>query len=49
MQLAVDTEFAHAAGDQLRVLAAEVEDQDLVGVDVCRCGWRHGVSISLKA
>jgi hypothetical protein len=32
--LAVDPELADAAGDQLRVLRAEVEDQDLVAVDV---------------
>jgi hypothetical protein len=34
VQLAVDAELAHAARDQLRVLGAEVEDQDLVVVDV---------------
>ena len=34
MDLAVDAELAHAARDQLRVLRAEVEDQDAVGVDV---------------
>jgi hypothetical protein len=32
--LAVDAEFAHPARDQLRVLRAEVEDEDLVAVDV---------------
>ncbi|KAF0806036.1 cytosine deaminase [Alcanivorax xiamenensis] len=32
--LAVDADFAHAAGDQLGVLGAEVEDQDALGVDV---------------
>ena len=31
---AVDADFAHAAGDQLGVLGAEVEDQDALGVDV---------------
>jgi len=31
---AVDAELAHAAGDQLGVLGAEVEDQDARGVDV---------------
>ena len=31
---AVHADLAHAAGDQLRVLRAEVEDQDLVGVEV---------------
>ena len=35
--LAVHADLADAAGDQLRVLRAEVEDQDLVAVDV-----RHG-------
>ena len=34
MHLAVHAELAHAARDQLRVLRAEVEDQDPVGVDV---------------
>ena len=31
---AVNPDFADAACDQLRVLGAEVEDQDLVGMDV---------------
>ena len=30
MDLAVDPGFAHAARDQLRVLRAEIEDEDLV-------------------
>ncbi|MDT4862520.1 hypothetical protein FQZ97_971790 [compost metagenome] len=34
MDLAVHTDFAHAAGDQLGVLGTEVEDQDAVGVDI---------------
>ena len=39
MDLAVDAQLAHAARDELRVLGAEVEDQDAVGVDVVlRCG-----------
>ncbi|HNK20060.1 MAG TPA: hypothetical protein PLG92_16970, partial [Piscinibacter sp.] len=36
--------LAHAPGDQLRVLRAEVEDQDAVGVDIgghrLTCGAR---------
>ena len=36
--LAVDADLAHAPRDQLRVLRAEVEDQDPVGVDVGRGG-----------
>ena len=36
MDLAVDAAFADAARDQLRVLGAEVEDQDAVRVDVRR-------------
>ena len=36
MDLAIDAAFAHAARDQLRVLRAEVEDQDAVRVDVGR-------------
>src|SRR6185295_3995691 len=39
---AVHAELADAAGDQLRVLRAEIEDQDLVVVDV-----GHGVRGSL--
>ena len=38
--LAIDAELAHAAGDQLGVLRAEVEDQDARGVDV-GLGVRH--------
>ena len=34
--LAVDAALAHAPRDELRVLRAEVEDQDPVGVDVRR-------------
>ncbi|MCY1440703.1 hypothetical protein D9M71_569880 [compost metagenome] len=34
MDLAVHTDLAHAAGDQLGVLGAEVQDQDPVGVNV---------------
>jgi hypothetical protein len=30
MNLAVDPGFAHAPGDELRVLGAEIEDQDLL-------------------
>ncbi len=33
---AIHADLAHAAGDQLRVLRAEVEDQDLVAADVRR-------------
>ena len=36
---AVDADLADAASDQLRVLRAEIEDEDLVGVDV-----RHGLA-----
>ncbi len=36
MDFAVDAEFADAPGDELRVLRAEVDDQDAVGVDI-RC------------
>ena len=36
--LAVDADLAHAPRDQLRVLRAEVEDQDPVGMDVGRSG-----------
>ncbi len=43
MDLAVDAEFAHATRDQLRVLRAEVEDQDPVGVDV---RWSDGRGLS---
>jgi hypothetical protein len=34
MDFGVDVGFAHAAGDQLRDLAAEVEDEDLVVLHV---------------
>jgi hypothetical protein len=34
MNFAIDADLANASGDQLRVLRAEVQDQDLVGVDV---------------
>ena len=36
--LAIDADLAHAPRDQLRVLGAEVEDQDPVGMDVGRGG-----------
>ncbi|RMO84521.1 Cytosine deaminase [Pseudomonas syringae pv. maculicola] len=42
MQLAIHADFTHAAGDQLGVLGAEVEDQDTVGVNV----EGHGNSLS---
>ena len=35
---AIDADLAHAPGDQLRVLGAEVEDQDPVGMDIGRGG-----------
>jgi len=38
VDLAVDAELAYATSDQLRVLRAEVEDQDPVGVDVRLAG-----------
>ncbi len=41
MDLAVDAELAHAARDELRVLRAEVEDEDAVGVDVVVGGGLH--------
>ena len=34
VDLAIDAEFAYAAGDQLGVLGAEIEDQDPISVDV---------------
>ncbi len=34
VDLAVDAQLAHPAGDELGVLAAEVEDEDLLVVDV---------------
>jgi hypothetical protein len=40
VDLAVDAKLAHAARDQLRVLRAEVEDQDPVRVDVVRADVR---------
>ena len=48
VDLAVDTQFAHAARDELRVLRTEIQDQDAVGVDVGVCvGIGHlGDSIS---
>jgi hypothetical protein len=33
MELGVNSRLAHAAGDKLCVLGAEIEDQDAVGVD----------------
>jgi hypothetical protein len=36
VDLAVNAELAHATRDQLRVLRAEIEDQDPVRVDVGR-------------
>ena len=39
MQLAIHANLAHAAGDQLAVLGAEVEDQDTVGMNI---GVGHG-------
>src|SRR5690606_16072006 len=38
--LAVDADLADAAGDQLGVLRAEVEDEDLVAMDVGHGGVR---------
>jgi hypothetical protein len=37
MNLAVDPRLAHAARDQLRVLRAEIEDQDLFVMHAGRC------------
>jgi hypothetical protein len=34
MNLAVDTNLADTTGDELRVLGAEVENQDTVSVDI---------------
>ena len=34
MDLAVDVQLANAAGDELRVLRTEIEDEDLLGVQV---------------
>ena len=39
---AVDADFAYAAGDQLGVLGAEVEDQDALGVNVLHGFFRSG-------
>jgi hypothetical protein len=36
MDLAINADFAHAPRDELRVLRAEIEDQDPMGVDVRR-------------
>ena len=44
--LAVDAALAHAAGDELRVLRAEVEDQDAVGVDIGRSQRQCGPALS---
>ena len=41
VDFAIDAELAHAARDQLRVLRAEIEDQDPVRVDVVRPGVRR--------
>ena len=40
--LAIDADLADAARDQLRVLRAEIEDEDLVGVDVGHWGREYG-------
>ena len=42
MDLAVDAGFAHAARDQLRVLRAEVEDEDLFVMHAA-CGRPHSM------
>src|SRR5262249_2206673 len=39
VDLAVDAELAHASGDELRVLRAEIEDQDAMRMNV---GVRSG-------
>jgi hypothetical protein len=44
MDLAVDAEFADPARDQLRVLRAEVEDQNPVRVNVAARGGPVGGS-----
>jgi uncharacterized protein YidB (DUF937 family) len=42
MDFAVHAEFTNAAGDELGVLRAEIEDQNPIGVDVCVVGGgRH--------
>jgi hypothetical protein len=41
-QLAEDAALAHTPGDELRVLAAEVEDEDLVGTGRARA--RRGIA-----
>ncbi len=49
VDLAVDPELTHPAGDELRVLRPEIEDEDPVGVDVRpdgsvsagACEWLH--------
>jgi hypothetical protein len=41
VDFAIDAGFAHAPGDQLRHLRAEVDDQNAFGVKV-RCGNGHG-------
>jgi hypothetical protein len=44
MQLAVDAGLAHAPGNELRVLGAEVEDQEAVGMNIC---WGHCGSLKV--
>jgi hypothetical protein len=34
MQLAIHSGFAHAAGNQLAVLGAEIKDQDSIGMNI---------------
>ena len=46
MDLAVHAALAHAARDQLRVLRAEVEDQDAVRVDVRADAADAGLGLS---
>ena len=40
MNFAVDAAFADAPCNQLRVLRTEVEDQNAMGVNVRRIGWK---------
>ena len=39
MDLAIDTRFAHAAGDQLRELTAAIEDEDPGGHEIRNATW----------
>ena len=46
--LAIDAALAHAAGDELRHLGAEVEDEDAVGVGLGHGAALHGAGFMLR-